>query len=69
MAPNSRAAAYQRGCGSGPSSRIRALPNTTMVERTPQVRSASSALANSSRKRTPRMEGPMMKSWSSDASR
>jgi hypothetical protein len=69
MAANSRAAAYQRGCGSGPSSRIRAEPNTTMVERTLQLRSASSTLANSNRNLTPRMEGPMMKSWSVEARR
>ena len=47
----------------------RALPNTTMVERTPQVRSASSALANSSRKRTPRIDGPIRNSVSVEASR
>ena len=69
IAPNSRAAPYQRRWSSEPSSRIRAEPNTTMVERTPQARSASSGLANSISSRTPRMEGPMMKSASSGARR
>ena len=38
MAPKERASWYQKGCLPGPFSRMRALPNTTMVERMPQVR-------------------------------
>jgi hypothetical protein len=49
-------------------SRMRALPKTTMVVRTPHERSRSSALANSKRKRTPCMESLRMKSGS-DAGR
>ena len=46
---------------------MRALPKTTMVDRTPHALRPSSALANSSRKRTPRIESPSRKSWSSAA--
>jgi len=39
-----------------PPGSTRELPNTTTVERTPQVFSRSSTLENSSRKRTARIE-------------
>jgi hypothetical protein len=69
MRPKIRASSYQVECRPGPSGPMRALPNTTMVERTPQARSASSALAYSSMKRTPRMVSPSRKSLSWTARR
>ena len=67
--PNARACAYQNPCRPNPLSRTRAEPNTTMVERTPHARSCSSALAYSSRKRTPRIESPRRRSGSSSGRR
>ena len=57
MRPKRRASSYQRAMlaaagaprASPFASRMRALPRTTMVVRTPHERSRSSALANSSR--------------------
>ena len=60
--PKARACSTQRPLGPASPSLARAVPNTTMVERTPQARSASSAFAYSSRNRTPRMESPNRKS-------
>src|SRR3569623_2226620 len=54
MRPKARACWYQCGCRPGPSSRMRAEPNTTMVERMVQARSARSALAKSASRRAPR---------------
>src|SRR5262249_40829164 len=61
MRPKRRDSSYQRAMlaaagtprASPFASRMRALPRTTMVVRTPHERSRSSALANSRRKRTP----------------
>src|SRR5262245_42955473 len=73
MRPKRRDSSYQCDMPAAPcawpfGSRIRALPRTTIVVRTPHWRSRSSALANSSRKRTPCMESLRMKS-ASDAGR
>ena len=62
-----RAARSARSAVSG--SLMRALPNTTMVERTPQSRSASSAFRYSIPKRLARISSRNRNSLSSTASR
>src|SRR5262245_19773920 len=52
-----------------PRGNTRALPKTTIVERTTQARSRSSAFAYSSCRRTPRIESPRRKSRSSTGRR
>src|SRR5262245_8647052 len=69
MRPKRRDSSYQCAMPAAPcawpfGSRMRALPRTTIVVRTPHWRSRSSALANSSRKRTPCMDSLRMKSAS-----
>jgi hypothetical protein len=62
MRPKARASAYQRAWFGLVSSPTRALPKTTMVERTPQACNAASAFWYSMRKRTPRMPSLSRKS-------
>ena len=66
MRPKRRACAYQRGLPARPVlAHPGAAEESTSVERTEKARSASSALAYSMRKRTPRIKSPMRESWSS----